>query len=123
MGALSRVVNEKTSGKLGETVKIADRGALGIGKGAESRSLGVMGKSEGGNRATNLAAIPGPSEISGSGQVWPAQNYSEGVSSVRYGKYEVFTMSMRLEICHIAQISTIRAMVSGTYESESAGNR
>ena len=37
-----------------------------------------MGKSEIGNLAKNLGAIPEQSKGSGSSQIWPTQNYSDG---------------------------------------------
>ena len=79
MARVSRVIHEQERGKLETNVQTVEMGEMEIEKGADSRNSRSMAESEVGNPATNLGEIPGGNKAlsSGSGQVWPAQNYSE----------------------------------------------
>ena len=78
---MSRAINDQTSGKLEKNAQAMGMGEIIIGSGVDSRNMMSMAKSEVGNPAAHLRKIPERNKDlrPGSDQVWPAQNYSEGV--------------------------------------------
>ena len=79
MAELSRVINEKTIGKLETKGQTMEMGEMEIENGVDTRNSRSVAKSEGGNHATNLETIQGQSKGSRSCQVWPSKNFSEEV--------------------------------------------